>query len=136
MWTTCHFKSNEWSFLSKLTIFQIMSIMALRWRNRWCYSHNTVSKIKGNLRVSPTPVSGALHDLRPFCHFKSRLIHGYHVKKHEKLHRISKKSTLSRQKKVKGVKSRIWDSFSMHKVWKSFIKIDLARNFILGLNDS
>ena len=33
--------------------------------------------------MHPSPLSGALHDPRPFCQFKSRLIYGYHVKEHE-----------------------------------------------------
>ena len=45
-----------------------------------------------------TPVPGALHRSWPFCQYKFKLNNGYHVKKHEKLHRIPKiESTLSRQ---------------------------------------
>ena len=55
-----------------------------------------------------TPVSEALHDPQPFCHFKSGLIHDYLVKELKKLHQIPKKTTLPRQKKLRG---GIWDTF-------------------------
>ena len=72
-----------------------LNLIITRWRD-W----NEPSQIK--LRTSNTPVSGALHDPRPFCQFKSRLIHGYHVKEHEKLHRISKKIDPFKAKKSYG----------------------------------
>ena len=57
-----------------------------------------------------TPVSGALHDPWPFCHFNSRHIHGCHLKEHEKTHQIPKKIDPFKAKENYGV--GIWDTFN------------------------
>ena len=87
-----------------------------------------------------TPVSGALHDLRLFCHFKSRLIHGYHVKEHEIQHRyieFQKNQPFQGNKKVRGQRSDLGHFFNVKNekiIYKN--RSRLAKNFILGLNDS
>ena len=74
---------------------QIIFYRGSAWEfSHFCYGTETTH--------AASPVSGALQDSRPFCHFKSRLIHGHRVKEPKKLHQIPKKMTLPRQKNVTG----------------------------------